>query len=183
MSAGSMHASTDQVLSHMVQNIQPAWHAIHIVAYVLGVCLMLVAVSALIKHGHNNQEHRHLKKMFLAWVAGSCLLSLGAIMNVLSETFYQDTARSSIHYSPPSNNPDHTFILFAVTVVIVLGLYALIKGFVQLSSSAEDSRLFWPAISHIIGGIFCVNIVQTLHVIGHSLGPNIAHLTNALVGG
>lgn len=61
----------------------------------------------------------------------------------------------------------------AIAIVRVVGYVSFVRGLVMLSHSADQGSQqgsFGKGFMHIIGGILAINIVETITVIGNTLG-------------
>jgi hypothetical protein len=69
-----------------------------------------------------------------------------------------------------------------VYLVALAGLLGIGRGLVLLQAVPHGQGQLGRAMTHLAGGILCVNLVPALKVLGASLGPDILGLVEAVLG-
>lgn len=142
------------------------------IAFVIGMFLIIRGVI-LLKHAGEartmmSQEH-HLTRPIVMIVIGSLLLYLPSAVRVGMSTFWTDP--SPYGYLDQQNSWEQ-FINVVYIVIQFIGVLAFIRGLVILShlGGHGGQGQLSKGLTHIIGGIFCVNIYQFVQVIMITLG-------------
>ena len=65
---------------------------------------------------------------------------------------------------------------------MLVGAYQVVKGLVLLKEAAFGSRTFWPATTHILGGVLCLNIKTFMLTLGSTVGGTLESTVRALLG-
>jgi hypothetical protein len=116
-----------------------------------------------------SQEH-HLTRPIVMIVIGSLLLYLPSAVRIGMSTFWTDP--NPYGYLDQQNSWEQ-FINVVYIVIQFIGVLAFIRGLVILSHlgghGGHQGQLS-KGLTHIIGGIFCVNIYQFVQVIMITLG-------------
>lgn len=163
----------------MLANIQNAvpnlMRMITAFAFVVG---FLFVIQGIIKLKHVGEmrtqmshEH-HLTGPLLLIVIGSLLIYLPSSVQVGMSTFWSNPNP----YGYVSQQDQWSQVINVCYVVIqFIGVLAFIRGLIMLShvgghGGQQDS--FKRGITHVIGGIFCINIYQFIQVILATVGIN-----------
>jgi len=102
------------------------------------------------------------------------LLNLPGLLDMASYTMFREDSLQELSYIEGQVNDSEfaVYFVFALSVVVLVGLIAVIKGCVLLKHSMEDSRQAWQALGHIIGGTLCVNIYMLVEMLAKIMGGN-----------
>jgi len=139
---------------------------------VLGIFFVTFGIMKLKAYGEArtqmSQEH-HLKGPLTFIIVGAFLIYLPSTVNVGLSTFWTDP--NPYGYMQQKDQWSE-FLNVCFMIVQLVGTIAFIRGLVilsQLSGHAQHGT-FGKGVTHIIGGIFCINIYQLLQVIFSTLG-------------
>lgn len=161
--------------------------AIFVIAYLIGFLMVAFGIYEVAKA--NKGGRASLGKGIASIVVGSLLASLPAFLDSLSITLFNTPSASSLVSDSAAGAVTGASgeyaaaaaLFFAVTQLV--GLYAVIKGLRLLRDSAEDHTKSGPAWTHVIGGIFALNIITVLGMVGATLGTSVASIINQIIGG
>lgn len=160
------------ILKNITEAVPNLMRMVTAIAYVMG---MLLIVRAIAKMKHLG-EMRTMMSHEHSWTAPLLQLAIGAFLLYLPSSV--QIGMSSFWTNP---NPygyieqqDQWAQLIKVCFMVVqfIGTVAFIRGLVILSHAAAGSQQggISRGLTHIIGGIFCINIYQFLQVIFATLG-------------
>lgn len=145
------------------------------IAYVLGMYFIFHAVLLLKKFGEqrtmmSSGEHS-IKGPLIYLTIGALLLYLPTSVQVGMSTFW--TVPNPYGYEQHTDDWGQ-FLRVCFLIIQFIGTIAFIKGLVILSHLAGHGQqgTLSKGLTHIIGGILCINIYQTIKVITFTLGIN-----------
>ena len=173
-----------QMLGNMTQQLGPLWDLILLAAYIagfvfVGVSLFSIRESTSSRHGGMGQHHIG---MGIAGICcGICLLSLPTFLDVASMSIFQQSAPAGLT-RVSGGSPDQAFINFSVTIVMLVGLCAVIKGLARLKMHAQTHQpgMFWSAIVFLFMGIICINCEAFMLMLGRSIGGSFQEIVTKL---
>lgn len=160
----------------MLQNIDAQLPAltqlVTAAAYVSGMFLVFSAIVNLKELGERamSAPQGHLKKPLTKLTVGACLIFLPTIINVGMITIFGTV--TPLTY-PDNNTGWFDMMQTIVLIVQFVGGIAVIRGlyqFNELGSGGGQQVTFGKALSHVIGGIICLNIVGAAHILFTTLG-------------
>ncbi len=164
-----------EILDNIIQNLDPWWGTIQSFAYLIGIIFVGWGLVYLSQAGGASRQmmgpNQNLKAKFLgAFTGGIFLLNLPTVLNVFSQTLFEKDSQQSLSFNVAATDAAGTYIEFAITIVVLIGLMGIIKGCILLRYSAEDPKSLWQAITHMVGGVVCVNILVFIEMLGNTLG-------------
>ncbi len=117
-------------------------------------------------------------------VTGAMLASFPAVLDALSMTIFQQSApRDMASVQTGSLGGLENMVALAMAIVMTVGAYQVLKGLVMLKQSADGAHAFWPAVTHMAGGILCLNIRPFMLALGTTFGGSVQEVVTALLGG
>lgn len=172
-----------ETLVSLTNQLQPWWVPIKMAGYFLGFVLVGIA---LVDFGTQEMSMMRRKlaigKPLVGAITGLLLLNLIPFMDMLSQTtFGSDSAKALSYGVSQGDSPQRVMLYFSITITMLVGLAGVIRGIYMVKHSGEDPRQFWPAIAHIFGGLFAVNIILFFEMLGASFGGTIGSTINRLV--
>ncbi|WP_305910431.1 hypothetical protein Q9L42_021225 (plasmid) [Methylomarinum sp. Ch1-1] len=172
-----------KILENLIPQLQAWWDPITYIGYFTGLVMVVSGVISAIPKNQSMHRGGEYGKSFALVISGSLLLSLIPFMDVLSQTIFLEDSVHGLSYTPPSSDtPEGVYITVGMLIIMLTGLVGVIRGLNLLGKSGGDSRLFAPAVTHLIGGIAAVNFTKLLGVIGVSLGGDIENILSKIVG-
>lgn len=171
-----------KVLSNLVGVVGGAIVPITYISYVVGIIFLGYGIMSLRRYGDDRGPGVG-PKPFLTMVVGVMLLSIGTTVATLSESVFGSGTRDLLSQVPSGSGVLDGYIRFAVTLVIVVGFYCVIKGLIKLKNTGEGrDDQFWSGVTHIGGGLVCCNIVTFSKMIGNAAGGVVQELITKLFG-
>lgn len=165
--------SAEGMLQNIANQMPYAMRMITALAYVMGMYFIIYGIMKLKHFGEaramGGQEHS-LTGPILYLVVGSLLLYLPTTVQVGMSTFWGNP--SPISYTSNSDQW-HQFLNDCFLVVEVFGTIAFIRGLVMLTSlggHGGQPGTLSRAMTHIIGGLMCINVYQFLQMVLNTLG-------------
>lgn len=164
--------SAQDMLVNIANQVPSLMRMVTAFAYVIGIYLIFMGVYKLKQYGEArsmmSQEHQ-LKGPIVFITIGAMLLYLPTSVQVGMSTFWTDP--NPYGYLQQQDQWSQ-FINDCFLIVQLVGTIAFIRGLVILTQLAGHSShdTFGKGITHIIGGIFCINIYQFVQVIMVTLG-------------
>jgi hypothetical protein len=173
----------DTVIDRLIPELTPIWPALMIIAYAVGGVLVL---SSGLQAAHAGARHGAMGRgsmfmVIMTFFCGVLLLNFPTWMDTLAMTLFNSSSEQSLSYTAPSHEGS-SYVTFAVRFVRIIGVIGILRGILLLRASAADSKVFFKAVTHLIGGILCVNIVQFLNAIGTSAGGDVQSTIAMMIG-
>jgi hypothetical protein len=147
-------------------------------AFVGGMWMVIANVAGLRNAAYISmagQNQRSVTSHIICLLIGGALMYLASTVQVGTATFWKDT--SPFAYTQDSGNPYETFINVVYQIIALVGTIGLIRGFYILASGKDDQSNHGTfhghvarGFTHIIGGIFCINIHLFLQTVFTTLG-------------
>lgn len=162
-----MQDELGEILENLTQVLSGLDSHLYTIAGVLGFFITGHGIWHLKNHA-KGETGRALLSMGI----GIMLFSMPSFVNSISlSLFEQEASLTSQLGGLSSHGILEPYIRFAITIVVLLGLASLIKGLLRLRSTAlgNESGL-WSGLTHILGGIVCMNIVTFARIFGASAG-------------
>lgn len=169
--------SAEDMITNIATQIPQLMQFVTALAYVMGMYMIFFAILKLKQYGESrtmmSQSHELKGPMILMFV-GAMLLYLPTSVQVGLSTFW--TAPNPYGYL---GNTDEwsLFINNCYLVIQLFGTIAFIRGLLLLSrlgGHGGQPDTFGRAMSHIIGGILCINIYEFIKVILFTLGIQVS---------
>lgn len=165
--------SAADMLVNFAKNIPNLMRMVTAVAYVMGLWFVIAGVIKL-KHAgemRTQMSHEHsLKGPMIYLSVGAALMYLPNAVQVGMSTFW--TQPNPYGYLQEQDQWSE-FFNTCYLVVQLFGVIAFIRGLVILShvgGQGGQHNSFGKGLTHIIGGILCINIYQFVQVIMITLG-------------
>lgn len=164
--------SAQAVFTNLVQQVPNLMRLVTAIAYVLG---MFFIVAGVIKFKHFGESrtmmsHEHSVSAPIIMVAvGAALIYLPTSVQVGMSTFWTDP---NPYAYLEQQDQWSKFIGDCFLVIQFIGTIAFIRGLVILShvGSQSHGNSFAKGITHVIGGILCINIYQFVQVVLATIG-------------
>lgn len=162
-----------QVLNNIADQIPALTGLVYAIVYILGVMFI---IGGLFKLKHVGEQrsmmsgHHGVAGAFVYLAIGALLLFLPSTLEVGTSTFWSTPC--SYCYPTPADSAFTPVFKVVYAVVNFVGLIAFVRGLVLLSHTGQQSQHggFAKAITHIIGGIFCMNIGAFVQMVFATLG-------------
>lgn len=174
---GVSSLSAQDMLVNISKQVPSLMRLVTAIAYVLG---MIFIVSGVIKLKHAGEmrtmmsrEHSLMGPIIMLSV-GAMLLYLPSSVQVGMTTFWADP--NPYAYLKQKDQWSE-FINVCFTIVQLIGTIAFIRGLVLIShlgSGGGQHGTMSKGMTHIIGGILCINIYEFIKVITATLGIDFA---------
>lgn len=162
-----------------------SFHALVRAASVLiGLAFVGTGLYGLHSHGQGRGRGRGVLPSLARVVVGVLLCCFTSVVDALSLAVFRESApRDFSSVTVGQAGGLEPMVGLALTVVMLVGVYQILKGFVMLRESAAGHRLFWPAVTHIFGGVLCVNMRTFMLALGNTLGGSFREVVGTLLGG
>lgn len=165
--------SAQQMLVNISQQIPSLMRMVTAIAYVLGIFMIIKGIM-LLKHAgemRTQMSYEHsIVKPIVYLVIGAMLTYLPTAVQTGLSTFW---ANPNPYGYLQAQGQWFSFINVCFLVVQFVGTIAFIRGLVILShlgGHGGQPGTFSRGLTHIIGGILCINIYQLVQVIMITLG-------------
>lgn len=167
-----MSDETLQILVRVTNNLQPWWNTIVLGGYFLGFCLFVGGLLMMASQDQSMMRRKmELAAPIMAMLAGLFLINLLPFLDVISmSTFGTESMKELSYTADTSDGIKQVMLYFSVTVTMLVGLAGVINGSRLLAQSGRDSQKLWPALAHLIGGFFAVNIGLLFELAGNTIG-------------
>lgn len=169
---GVQGISAADMIKNFSTNVPNLMRFVTAVAYVMGMYFVIIGVMKLKHLGESrtmmSQEHSFSEPgMYL--LAGALLLYLPTSIQVAMSTFWMDP--TPYGYLDQASQWDELYGI-CFSVIQLFGVIAFIRGVIILSrlGGGRHQDGLGKALTHMIGGIFCINIYQVVLVVLATLG-------------
>lgn len=164
----------DQVIANISNNIGALMQMVTGLAYILGFYYVIVGVMELKHFGEArtmmSSEHG-LKKPLIHIFVGAALIYLPTSIKTGIETLWQQP--SPLAYVVEKGNAWSELVGNSFMILQFIGVIAFIRGLIKLShlgGHGGQPGQFGSAMTHIIGGILCINMYDTVKMVLATLG-------------
>lgn len=169
------------MLYALKQNAGPIIRLVVAIAYVTGLWFIVSAIQQLKTIGQSQQmmQQHTLGGPLIKFIVGLMLLYLPSVIDISVWTLWGHSAMGSaaedvMSYNPSAADPYAGAKEGAIAIVRVVGYVSFVRGLIVLSragstQSAQPGTI-GKGIIHMIGGILAINIVETIRIIGNTLG-------------
>lgn len=165
--------SASQMIQNIFTQIPSLTRMITATAYVMGMYFIFIGIFKLKQYGESrtmmSQEHQ-LKGPIIFLTVGAMLLYLPASVQTGMSTFW--TEPNPYGYLQEQDQWS-SFINGCYSIVQLFGVIAFIRGLViltHLGGHGGHPGTLGKGMTHIIAGIFCINIYQFVQVVMLTLG-------------
>jgi len=143
-------------------------------AYVIGMFLVIAAIAGMKHFGEmrtmQSQDHS-VSGPIIEFLVGAALLYLPSSVQTGLSTFWETT--NPYAYVTAASDQYTVFINACYGIVQLIGAIAFIRGLLILkhagSGRAQHGELT-KAVAHLVGGILCINIYNTIQMLQASVG-------------
>ena len=187
-------SGTQNMLENLLRTLIGLPDFMWIASSVIGLGLMLAGLlkaTHLGDRGGVNQTQSEMGAAITLILCGVLLFSLKSFIQIstmsvfsVDGSFLGSTSGDILTYAKSkvnSSSPGAGYIVFAVGVIFFVGVYGVAAGLVMMYRSFGDARVFWNATWHILGGVFCVNIVTMIRIMGASMGGTVGSFVTSVL--
>jgi hypothetical protein len=167
----------DNILQNAIPHLASLWDILRTGFVVFGFGLTIWSLCRMAFASRDRGQGRAFK----ALVVGVLFLNVPAFLDALSQTFLGQNATQALSYLPPATE-GQVYVQFAVFLTALVGLVALGRGLWILKNSNNYQGFMGRGMIHICGGVFCVNLVETIRLIAKALGGNLPETVQAIFG-
>jgi len=169
------------VLGNLQGSIGGFIDPIKYISYMLGFILLGIGIMHLRRLNDGPQGNSGGRAVATIAV-GVILLSIPGFADAMSYTLFGHKTEFLSAVPSGGGDPVGAYISFAVTVVVIVGFYCVVKGLVKLRATGDGREdQWWSGCTHIVGGIICCNIVSFMKIIGSAAGGTIQDVVNKLL--
>lgn len=167
--------SAEDMLTNLSKQVPSLMRLVTAIAYVLGMYMIVTGIVKLKHFGEMrtqmSHEHSVMGPLVMLCVGGA-LLYLPSAVQVGLSTFW--TEPNPYGYLK-QQDPWHDFISVCFNIVQLIGTIGFIRGLVILSHAGHGQGGgqhggIAKGITHIVGGILCINIFEFVNLIQSTLG-------------
>lgn len=164
--------SAQDMITNLAEQLPNVMRMVTAIAFVLGFYFVVFGVMKLKQYGEARTQmssQHSLKGPLTFIIIGTLLIYLPSSIQVGLSTFW--TEPSPYAYLNDTNEWSD-FLKNCFMIIQLFGVIAVIRGLVILSHLAGHAQhgTFGKGLTHIIGGIFCINLYQFVQVILVTLG-------------
>jgi intracellular multiplication protein IcmC len=165
--------SASDIIQNIVGQLPSVMRLITSIAFVMGMYFVFYGLLKLKQFGEArtqmSSEH-HLKGPLIFLVVGALLLYLPSSVQVGLSTFW--STPSPYGYLQETDQWSE-FFANCFLIIQIFGTIAFIRGLIVLShlgGHGGQPGTFGKGITHIIGGLFCINIYQFVQLVMITIG-------------
>lgn len=164
-----------QMLINISQSYPNITKLVYGVSYLLGLAFMIKAVYMLKVYGEQRSmmsTQTSLKGPITLIVVASVLLWLPSSLHTLIMTAFGH--ENVLGYTVGASNPLGQAGTYALIYLVqLIGLISFIRGWVYLAQGAsggQGQHTTGKALTHIIGGLLAINVVELTNILWNSFG-------------
>lgn len=177
-----MNVNFNTMLAALANNTGPIIQLVTAIAYVMGIWFIYSSIQGLKEIGTaqnaQSQTHGSMGGLIMKFIMGLLLLYLPSTIDVAVWTLWGHSAFGSgssvmAYQAPGSTDPYGPMKAGAIAIVRVVGYVSFVRGFVILSNSTghgAQQGTVAKGVTHVLGGILAINIVETINIISNTLG-------------
>lgn len=173
MGGGVSTLSAESMLVNIATQVPSFMRLVTAIAYVMGMYFIIAGIMKLKHAGESrtymSQEHS-LKGPLVFIAVGAALLYLPTSVQIGLSTFW--TEPNPYGYLKQQDQWAQ-FINTCYIIIQLIGVVSFIRGLVILShvsGHGGQPGTFGRGVTHVIAGIFCINIYQFVQVVLNTLG-------------
>lgn len=166
--------SAEDMINRIATQIPMLMRMVTAMGYVIGMYFIIFSMLKFKEFGEQRtmmSSQHHLKEPVTYLVMGALLLYLPSSVQMGMSTFW---AEPNPYGYLEQQDQWAQFINNCFMVIQLFGVIAFIRGLVILSHTGAQGGggqgQFGKGVTHVIGGIFCINIYQFIKVILFTLG-------------
>ncbi|OGV49302.1 MAG: hypothetical protein A3F46_03260 [Legionellales bacterium RIFCSPHIGHO2_12_FULL_42_9] len=166
--------ATADIIRNIADNMRPIQKLVTGFAYLLGIGFAFKALLTLKAYGEAKtmmSSHASMKEPFVYFIVAGFLLFFPSGLDVMLNTMFGNS--SILAYHSMGSEIDK-FGQSVVLIMQTLGLVAFVRGWVLIARSASSGGgqpgSIGKGLTHVIGGILAINIVQTINIIYNTIG-------------
>ena len=174
--AQSVVPNLAQMMANFTATVPELMRLVTAIAYVLGMVFCIKGVMGLKSFGESRTHHEQggAKMPLLALAVGAALLYLPSSVQTAKSTFWDSSLPYQLTYvsSTASAGPWADLITDVFYIVQFVGTIAFIRGLIMLThlgGHGGHQATLGKALTHMIAGIFCINMYQFLQTILNTL--------------
>lgn len=141
--------------------------------YVMGMFFMITAIMGMKHLGEmrtmQSREHGFWGPA-IQLLVGAAMLYLPTTVQTVMSTFWVDATPYAYQINTGSSA---VFVNACYSIVQLIGTIAFIRGLVMLQQAGSERaqpHMMGKALSHLVGGILCINIYGTMHTLAATVG-------------
>ena len=160
-----------QMFANLNSSLSPVLLAVFGFSYLLGGVFVFIALRRLWKMGAGD-PHIHTESILMGMAIAGCLIAAPTAVGADIGTFFAVNAPSPLQYSGPGGTSMSAAAGAIVLFVQIVGVIAVIRGFMILRAVAHGNTRDTPAkgFTHIVGGAFAANVVGAALMLGNTFG-------------
>lgn len=167
-----------QVLKNIAGTTESLMRLVTALTYVMGFFLVVRGVMSLKQYGESRTmmtSQHELTGPMAKLFAGAALIYLPNSVNVGISTFW---GTATIYaYVPQSKDPWADLIQSCFQIIQLIGVIAFFRGMVLFthlgSQHGHQQNTFGKALSHVVGGILCINMYAFINIMLNTLSLGI----------
>lgn len=164
--------SAQDMVNRIADQLPSLMRMVTAIGYVIGMYLILMGLLKLKEYGEQRtmmSSQHHLREPLGYLIIGALLLYLPSSVQVGMSTFWADP---NPYGFLEEQDQWTSFFNNCFMIIQLFGTIAFIRGLVILSKAGHGGgqNEFAKGLTHVIGGILCINIYQLIKVILFTLG-------------
>lgn len=175
-SAYAVGINAATMIENLSKTIPNLMQLVTAISYVLGMILIIRSLVMLKEHGEARASHSRseggLKGGMIVMAIGTALLYLPSSVQSGLTTFWSNP--SPFAYVTEGTNDQWTDLINSVFLIVqLIGTITFIRGLLILSHAGESHSQqgsVGKGLTHIIGGLLCINLYQFLQAVFNTLG-------------
>jgi len=164
----------DTVITNIGNNITPFWHLVTAAAYLFGFAFIMRGIFLLKVYGEMRtmmSGQSNLKGAFITLFVGAVLIFSPTIYSSLLLTTFNTASSSPLQYAK-NTTMDYSSYIALLRFIQLIGLISFVRGWIMLThtSNPGQQNAFGKALTHIVGGLFAINIQASIDVLKGTIG-------------
>lgn len=161
------------MITHLASQMPQVFQMLTAISYVLGLFMMFGAIYKLKQYGDLRtmmSSSTDLRAPILGLVIGAAVLFLPSTFQVGMQTFF--ASNTPLAYNGGGDQTHTQLIEAIIEIMEVVGVFAVLRGLTLLARSGNQGQpgMLGKGITHLIAGIFAMNIYGVWTILENSLG-------------
>jgi hypothetical protein len=169
----------ETVIDNVIPNLPAIAGTVRSFAVAVGAFLIGFGLIKLVQS--SGKQGQGTGTALMTIFCGGLLVNYPTFLDTLSMTLFNASSEQTLSYSAPAH-AGQSYVTFAVYGIMIVGFIACARSVLLLWGASTQADKFGRAVTHGLGGIIAVNIVEFLQVIGATAGGSVQSTISTIFG-
>jgi hypothetical protein len=168
-------ANGNTLIVKAAENLPSATSFVGAISFITALVLFYLALTKLRDAHSTGQQRATYRESLLVLLSAIMLINLPEAIATFTASMYGTVSQSPLAYATAQSNPGENMgqktLVAILAFVQFVGLLAFVRGwFVMHNIGKSSDASLGKALTHIIGGILAINIVDSANITAQSVG-------------